>query len=183
MLLTEYSVTQCLSKFRDIRDFTAVFQSKTPSLARMVKEIGFDVVSAWIEMWLINMRESINIGKKMTDSQCQETAMLILEEYPLIKIADIHLIFRMAKTNQFGIIYDRLDCTVVLNWFKTYFEQRLIAAENQSIREHDNIKYGQQRDYQEEKRGEQQNDADYKNFRVGYMASKLFDKDSKDRRK
>lgn len=175
-LLTEFSVSKCLTKFREVKDFPAVFQSKTPSLAKLQIELGFDIVSAWIEMWLINLRESVNIGKKMTDSQCRETAILILEDYPLIKIVDIHLIFRMVKTGQFGIIYDRLDGMIVLDWFKKYFEQRLAAGESESIREHDKLKYDQQRDYQEEKKGSDQNNEDFNKFRVGYIASKLVNK-------
>lgn len=171
-----------MSKFREIKDFPAVFQSKTPTLARLKKEIGFDATSAWIEMWLINMRESVNIGKKMTDSQCRETAMLILEEFPLIKIADIHLIFRKAKTGYFGTLYDRLDGLIILSWFKQYFEERLIAAENQSIREHDTLRYQQQRDYQEEKRGVDAENEDFNKFKAGYITNHIL-KNAPDRRK
>lgn len=76
----------------------------------------------------------------MTDVQTQETAMLILESYPALTIADINLIFKKAKTGKFGPMYDRLDGQLILSWFDTYFDERCQAAANASIREADRFK-------------------------------------------
>ena len=171
--LTDFSVKKCLINFRDVKDFPAVFESKTPSLAKLKSEIGFEAVCAWIEMWLINLRESVNVGKKMTDSQCQETAIILLEDYPTLKIVDINLIFRKAKTGGFGTIYDRIDVTVISEWFKKYFNERCEVAEGISLREHDKEKYDEMK-YGSERSSQSRNDDDYDRFKINHITAKMF---------
>lgn len=76
----------------------------------------------------------------MTDTQTQETAILILETYPSLTIADINLIFKKAKLGKFGSMYDRLDGQLILSWFDLYFSERCSAAANASMRESDKFK-------------------------------------------
>jgi hypothetical protein len=76
----------------------------------------------------------------MTDPQCQETAILILETYPSLTIADINLIFKKAKLGKFGAMYDRLDGQLILSWVDAYFSERCVSAANISMREADQFK-------------------------------------------
>lgn len=139
----------------------------------MQKEAGFDFTCAWIEMWLVDLRLSVNIGKRMTDDQCTQTAILLLQDFYNLKIADINLIFRKAKTGQFGEMYNRLDGVMIYQWFDQYFNQRCEIAEQMSQKEHDNLKYNQEREYSDEKRGEAQNETDFQKFRADYLAKKM----------
>lgn len=125
---------------RRINDYPAIFESKLPSLGSINRKFGFDFTQAYIEGWIVNLREFINVGKKMTNTQNQETAMLIVENYPSLTIADINLIFKRAKLGHFGPMYDRLDGQLILSWIETYFNERCEAAANRSMREADQFK-------------------------------------------
>jgi len=111
-----------------------------PSISKINKKFGEDFTQAYIEGWIVNLRDFINIGKKMSDSQTQETAMMILDEFYNVTIADINLIFKRAKLGQYGQIYDRLDGQVILSWFDKYFQERCKAAADKSILEGDKYK-------------------------------------------
>jgi len=123
-----------------MNDYPAVLESSLPTIGSINRQFGFDFTQAYIEGWIVNLREFINVGKKMSDQQTQETAMLIIENYPALKISDINLIFKRAKLGKFGSMYDRLDGQLVLSWFEAYFNERCEAAANMSMREADKYK-------------------------------------------
>jgi hypothetical protein len=111
-----------------------------PSIVSIKKNFGEDFIQAYIEGWIINVREFINVGKKMTDEQTQETAMLIVDEYYNLNLADINFIFKNAKLGKYGKYYDRLDGQIILSWFEEHLNNRCIAAADESIREADSFK-------------------------------------------
>lgn len=123
-----------------MNDYPAVLESNLPTIGAINRQYGIDFTQAYIEGWIVNIREFINVGKKMTDVQTQETAILIIENYPVLKISDINLIFKRAKLGKFGQFYDRLDGQLLLGWFDTYFNERCQAAANISMREADKYK-------------------------------------------
>lgn len=111
-----------------------------PSIVSIKKKFGEDFIQAYIEGWIVNIREFINVGKKMTDEQTQETAMLIVEEYYNLNLADINVIFKNAKLGKYGKYYDRLDGQIILSWFEEHFSNRCKTAADESIREADRFK-------------------------------------------
>jgi hypothetical protein len=138
--LKDFTVQAVNNLCRTINDYPAVFQSQLPSLGSINRRYGIDFTQAYIEGWIVNLREFVNVGKKMSDMQTQETAILILETYPSLTIADINLIFKRAKLGKFGSMYDRLDGQLILSWFDIYFSERCTAAANASMREADSFK-------------------------------------------
>lgn len=77
----------------------------------------------------------MNLGKNMNPDQMNETACMIMDEYSFLTLADINLVFKRAKMGEYGNLYDRLDGSIIMGWFKTYFTNRLETAEAESIRE------------------------------------------------
>lgn len=111
-----------------------------PSIISIKKNFGEDFVQAYIEGWIVNIREFINVGRKMTDEQTQETAMLIVDEYYNLNLADINYIFKNAKLGKYGKYYDRLDGQIILSWFEEHFNNRCKTAADESIMEADRYK-------------------------------------------
>ena len=127
-------------QLRKVDNVPAAIEAQTPSLAAINKKFGYDFTQAYIEGWIVNLRDFLNVGKKMTDQQTQETAMMILDEFYNITIADINLIFKKAKLGHWGQIYDRLDGQVILSWVDKYFNERCRAAAEISIQEAEKYK-------------------------------------------
>lgn len=97
------------------------------------KVYGDDFAQAYIETWIVNISEFVNIGKNMNENQIYETAQMILDSYPYFTLADINLIFKKAKKGDFGQIYDRLDGQIIFSWFTKYNSLRCSESEEQSI--------------------------------------------------
>ena len=133
--MTDYSILQVQKKCHNIDTVPDILKSGMPSIASIKKKYGVDFIQAYIEGWIVNIREFINVGKKMTDEQTQETAMLIVYEYYNLNIADINFIFKNAKMGRYGKTYDRLDGQVILSWFGEHFKNRCNTAAEESIRE------------------------------------------------
>lgn len=106
-----------------------------PALIEVEKAYGYEFLQAYLEGWIVNLREFVNVGKKMTDMQTFETAMIILQDYKYLTIADINLLFKRAKSGYYGKLYDRLDGQIILDWFRLYDKERTAAAVEDSINE------------------------------------------------
>lgn len=104
------------------------------------KVYGDDFAQAYIETWIVNISEFVNIGKNMNENQIYETAQMILDSYPYFTLADINLIFKKAKKGDFGQIYDRLDGQIIFSWFTKYNSLRCSEAEEQSINQANSFK-------------------------------------------
>ena len=138
--MKDFSIPVVQKKCRKINEIEQAIKSETPSLAKINKDFGEDFLLAYIEGWIVNLREFLNVGRKMTDVQTQETALLIMEQFYNITVAEVNLIFKKAKIGHFGQIYDRLDGQVILSWFDKYYKNRCNTFAENSIQEADKYK-------------------------------------------
>lgn len=142
VFLQEWAVPKAQRKLATCNNELACIDSRTPSIIEIKKAFGQDCIQAYIESWIVNLRLFFNVGRAMTDDQTFETAMLIVDTFPQLNIADINLIFKNAKLGRWGKIYDRLDGNIILEWFERYFDDRCEAAAERSVREADQYKGG-----------------------------------------
>ncbi|MDR1879413.1 MAG: hypothetical protein LBQ78_00570 [Tannerellaceae bacterium] len=140
--MKDFSVPAIQKRCRGISRFEDIFSSGLPSIGNIRRRYGYDFTQAYIEIWIVNLREFINVGKKMNDEQTRETASLILDTYPFMNLADIHFIFKSAKLGRFGKQYDRLDGQLILSWFEEHFGKRCNAAAETAIMEADKYRHG-----------------------------------------
>jgi hypothetical protein len=138
--LKDFTIPKVQKQLRKVDNIFAALEAGTPSIVKIKKTYGEDFIQAYIEGWIVNLREFLNLGRKMTDEQTHETAMIIVDEYYNLTIADINIIFKRAKLGRWGQIYDRLDGQVILSWFDKYFQERCKVAADKSILEADKYK-------------------------------------------
>ena len=81
---------------------------------------------SYISVALTNYLDFVGRRNTMDDYQVTETATLILEEYPTMKIDDIAFFFRQCKLSHFGKLYD-LNGAVLLDWLNQYLKERTTA--------------------------------------------------------
>jgi hypothetical protein len=150
--LKECSPKAVAKMCKSVSSLPAVFKTQLPSLAKVRKEYGEDFTEAYVATWITNLVEFFYVGKRMGESQILETAMLIMQDYYMLTLADINLVFTRAKKGFYGELYDRLDGAIILTWFWKYFEERCQEAENIALRKHDRHKdNGQPRTSDKEK--------------------------------
>jgi len=126
-----------------------------------------------MKIWLIRIRESFNIGNRMTDEQCDRCAAQLVKDYYNFTVADISFIVAKATNGDSGLAYNRLDGAVIWQWFKQYAEERAQVAADMQQQKHDQIKYSNERQYSEEQRGVKENETAYQYFKAAYNAKNI----------
>lgn len=124
-----------LAVVRTLNDALAVSsdRSKYPSLAVLRREYGEAKIEAIIKLHLIDLCENVNLKRPLRDRQVDGIAREIVSEFYALTIADIHVVFRQAKTGQYGEFYDSLDMPKVMGWFRQYFADRCAACADESV--------------------------------------------------
>ena len=102
----------------------------------MKKEHGREFATDYLMLWVIEINEMVNIGSKMTSAQIKYTANLIVNEYPLMTVADIKYVFDKAMTGKYGELYNRIDSMTICGWFNKHWNERMDEAEQQSMSKH-----------------------------------------------
>lgn len=104
---------------------------------------------AYISVAISKYLDFIGRRNTMDDYQVAETATLILDEYPDLKMDDIALFFRQCRLSRFGKLYD-LNGSVLLDWLQEYRRQRTAAHWQLLDREEQERKQAEERQRQAE---------------------------------
>lgn len=90
-----------LQQVRSIKEALAIAtinRDKYPSLAVLRRDYGNDKIEAIIKLHLIDLCENVNLKRPLRDTQVDNIAREVVAEYYNLTIADVHVIFRKAKT-------------------------------------------------------------------------------------
>lgn len=107
----------------------------SPSLAKIKKEAGNIVSSAFLSSILIDLIISFNVGKTMNESQIVSTAQGIQEDYYFLKPSELKYCFDNGKKGRYGQLYDRIDQSIIFDWIEKYLEERIGICEQNNIEE------------------------------------------------
>ncbi|MCK5908169.1 MAG: hypothetical protein KAG37_11275, partial [Flavobacteriales bacterium] len=120
-------------------------QKDIPTFGKLTRTKGNKFVESVIIFWLINLNEFIygnDKAKALTLKQIEMTAEILIERYEVknLTITDLSLIFRKAFSGEYGKLYGRLRPDIIIDWFLSYFEERLNVAEHISVQKHHKTK-------------------------------------------
>ena len=114
--------------------------SKSQSLGKIQREQSVEFSEGIIKMWLLYLNKILNLNKPMSDEQMKLAAVLICEEFYMLKMSDLSLLFKRIISGQYGEFYERLSIDKVLTFFRNYLEERFEIAIDQSSRDHRDVK-------------------------------------------
>jgi hypothetical protein len=138
--LAEYSPAKCVRVFQQENTPARTLKSEAPTLGSIRREYSEDFQIAYISVWIVNLNDFVNALRKMSPDQIEETATIIVQEYPYMNLADINLIFRRIKKGEFGQLFAEIDGMKVLSWFEHYACERARAASEISMSHADQFK-------------------------------------------
>ena len=95
--LAEYAPSKCLRAFQRENTAALAINSSAPTLASIRREYSEDFQIAYVSVWIVNLNDFVNALRKMSPEQIEETATIIVQEYPYLNLADINLVFRKIK--------------------------------------------------------------------------------------
>lgn len=107
-----------------------------PTLGTFKREIGQGFTEGLVMGWLAYLNNILNLKKPMTDDQIELCAITITQEFYMLKISDITLLFKRIISGAYGDFYESLGVQKVLTYFREYTKERLDIAEQMSISSH-----------------------------------------------
>lgn len=113
--------------FKDLKTINTpakCIQSDTPTLGQLSRDNGEEMTEGYICLWIAFIQDMVGVKNKMNNMQIQMCAEMLFGEFKQLKIADINLISQMAIRGEFGMFYESISIPKVLEWFRTYFDQR-----------------------------------------------------------
>jgi len=131
---------KAMMAFRKCNTPALCIESKAPALAVIRKEKGDTKARQAVELWISDLNDFLNISRKMSPQQIQQTATLIIQEFFYFNLADVNLIFTRAKKGQYGNFYESLDGPKIFSWFDQYDRERAETAYYANLKQHDIVK-------------------------------------------
>lgn len=78
-------------------------------------------VRAWLYKEVARLCRDIDASKTLTtDEQLQFTCRAILDEFPALKLEEVHIVFDMLRMGKFGKLYERLKTAEILTAIRDY---------------------------------------------------------------
>ena len=119
---------------------TDAINSPSHSLGKIQREQSKKFTEGLVLVWLMYLNEILNLNKPMSEEQMKLASVLICEEFYMLKMSDLTLLFKRIISGQYGEFYERLSIDKVLTFFRNYLEERFEIAIDQSSRNHRDIK-------------------------------------------
>ena len=122
-----------------------------PNIRIAALAFGYEKIQAWLMTYLVNLNSFLlgsNPEKKMTGSQIEEAAAVIIDNYgQTIFVTEVPLIFSRIKAGKYGKSYGVIDGGMVLNCIQLYLDGRpLEKAEILKIKERKRLREEAERD-------------------------------------
>lgn len=140
--ITEYNPASLKPKVDAISTTKELIRQKDTALAVRRKEFDQETVTDILELHLFDLIESINVHKTLSGPQIQDLAQEIVNTYYFLSVLEIAHIFRRAKRGDFGPFKFSLNQADVIEWFKSYQNERTAEFDKQNYNIHKEVKTG-----------------------------------------
>jgi hypothetical protein len=107
----------------------------TGILALLCRDFGREKLGALMAVHLVQLQAFLGVKHDLDGDMIDVIVEEIISTFPLLTMADVHVIFRRARNGQYGEFYERLSMPKVMTWFRNYFDERVRTAAEMSIRE------------------------------------------------
>ncbi len=97
-----------------------------PTLRDLAQSHGTKCATLLVQVYIVNLNDSGNV-QRMTGEQIAETAELIYEEFPTLKITELYEFIRRVKTGKYGEFYGSMDCIKIMSDFREFLQDRAAA--------------------------------------------------------
>jgi hypothetical protein len=131
---------QSCKGLREYKTAELCIKADVPTLGAMVRETDSETMEIILAKFINKLQNDLNPKRKMETEQVLECAMLIIDDFKQLNMADVHLIFTNAKKGKYGELYESINMAKVYSWFEVYFKMRCETAAILSQRESQSYK-------------------------------------------
>jgi len=135
-LLRDYNPSNCMSHAGKMVNISDAINSKAPTLASFKRHQSKEFTVNFVMAWLVYLNNILNLNKPMSEEQVRLCSGMIVEEFYMLKISDLTLLFKRIISGSYGEFYERLGIDKILKFFRAYLEERYDEAARQSQQVH-----------------------------------------------
>jgi hypothetical protein len=128
------------ANFKHVKTTELALSDTSDSLAKINAKVGIKISLAIIKTWIVNLNDYLNLSRKMSPEQIEETSELIYEQFYYLKSSDISLIFKRIKLGHYGCFYESLDGMKLIDIFYKYAQERINICIDNTERQSNDIK-------------------------------------------
>lgn len=137
-------IDKTFAAVKSVQDSVALSPQDVPCLLRLAhtSEESAKSVTALLAANIYALDRFLHLKNGMSNEEVFFAAESVLNEFGGgLTFADIKIVLEGAKMGKYGMFYERLSAPQVIDWFRTYFDERMQAAENYNL-SHDRRQYG-----------------------------------------
>lgn len=161
-------IDKTFAAVKTVQDSVALSPQDVPCLLRLAhtNEESARSVTALLAANIYALDRFLHLKNGMSNEEVFFAAESVLNEFGGgLTFADVKIVLEGAKMGKYGMFYERLSAPQVIDWFKTYFGERMQAAENFNL-SNDRRQYGvpTYRPKQQRETAAADDDENYKNY-------------------
>jgi hypothetical protein len=120
----KYDPVKMLTSYKHIKTISQAIEEDQNGVSFYAKHLGEDAILAVVELHLLALNQSVNVGQPLTKYQIKEIAIEILSVFYYLSMVEICFVLRKAKRGEYGQLFGALNIVSILDWFNQYSEQR-----------------------------------------------------------
>lgn len=117
------------------RDIERVHFGKAPRLNLICEVFGRNTAESWLIIQLNDLAMFSGCKEKLSPSQIEETAQIIVETYPTLNLTELMLFFQRFKRCEYGKFYGAVDPMIILQALSEFAKERDRAFEQRRKRQ------------------------------------------------
>ena len=135
-LMKKYAPTNCMALASEIKSVSDAMSKDSHSIGKIQREQSKNFTEGLLLYWLIYLNQILNLKNPMSETQMVLASQLICEEFYMLKMSELTLLFKRIISGSYGEFYERLSIDKVLTFFRKYLEERFEIAIDESSRNH-----------------------------------------------
>lgn len=131
----------CLSRYEGKLSIQDALKSDLIKLFDLKSIYNENTPVHFIESWLLQLNIFVNTENKLSGSQIKELSRYMYDEIFMFNLAELTLLFKRIKSGFYGVFYNRIDGTQLVQWCREYRKERskyMILMNDEKINENHN---------------------------------------------
>ncbi len=139
-LLQEGKQEEALALSQDVysnitaTDLSTIVSTESCTIHELVRKYGDRSVTAIVIAGIADMLEFVNVQSSMNPNQISRTAQFMVESYDDMTLPSIKLFLKQIMHGKYKI-YNKIDGTDILSWFKDFYQEYWSEHQRQKIDE------------------------------------------------
>jgi len=138
--INTYTPMKSMRLYKNVKTSLQAINCGAETIGQIMRATSYDYLIAFINVWLIDLNEYLNLKNKLTPNQIEQISNYIIDDYSYLNIADFNLVFSGIKKGYYGQFFESIDGLKIMTIFEKYANKRANEVFESGLNEHNNYK-------------------------------------------